>query len=289
MGEVRAYLIPAVDGVAYGLLLSLLAAGLSLCWGTGKVLNLAHGTVYLIGAYTTAELSHGSWASFAAAIACGTAGGAAAGGGLAAATWPVAVRGPLSQALLTFGLALIGADLLATVFGADQHPVTVPARIDTTISLAGQAYPTYRLILIVVTTVVISLSAVGLRRSRAGLLARAAVDNPLLLSTFGANPAAVRAVILIVAGALAGFAGALGAPVIGPAPTTGDTVLLLCLVVVVLGGLRNLGGILAAGIAVGEVQSIGAIAVPALTPYLLFGTLAVVLAIRPPDLTEVTA
>jgi branched-chain amino acid transport system permease protein len=287
VGEIRTLLIPAVDGLAYGLLLSLLSAGLSLCWGTGKVLNLAHGTVYLIGAYTTVTLSHGSWPSLAAAVAVGTVAGAVAGGGLAVATRPVAGRGPLPQALLTFGLALIGADLLADAFGANPRPVTVPPAIDTTVSLSGQAYPLYRLALIVVTATVIGCGALVMRYSRAGLLARAAVDNPTLLATFGVNARRIHTSTLIVAGALAAFAGTLGAPIITPAPTSGDTVLLLCLIVVVIGGLRRIGGVLAAGIAVGEVQSLGPVLTPTVTPYLLFGSLALVLVMRRPHMTGV--
>ncbi|MFD9499311.1 branched-chain amino acid ABC transporter permease [Streptomyces sp. NPDC060035] len=275
-----AHLIPTVDGVAYGLLLFVVAAGLSLAFGTAGVLNLSHGTLYAIGAYTGAELSDGTWGGLALGLAAGTAAACAAGAGLSAATAPLARRGHLAQALLTFGLALVGGDLLIQFFGADELPVRVPEALDTSVMLLGHRYPAYRLGFIVMAVLLAAFGTWVLTRTRMGAAVRAATDDPQMLATTGHSPRAVHTGVLAAAGALAGAAGVLGAPIIGPGPGTSENVLMLSLVVVVLGGLRSLWATFLAAVAVGEVQTLGISVVPDLTPYLLFAAMAAVLVLR---------
>ncbi|MFE6036832.1 ABC transporter permease [Streptomyces sp. NPDC056452] len=280
MGLLDAHLIPAVDGVAYGLLLFVVAAGLSLAFGTAGVLNLSHGTLYAIGAYTGAELSDGTWGGLALGLAAGTAAACVAGAGLSAATAPLARRGHLAQALLTFGLALVGGDLLIQFFGADELPVRVPEALDSSVTLLGHRYPAYRLGFIMMAVLLASFGTWVLTRTRMGAAVRAAADDPQMLATTGHNPRAVHTGVLAAAGALAGAAGVLGAPIIGPGPGTSENVLMLSLVVVVLGGLRSLWATLAAAVAVGEVQTLGISVAPELAPYLLFAAMAAVLVLR---------
>ncbi|AZM49957.1 branched-chain amino acid ABC transporter permease [Streptomyces sp. WAC 06738] len=280
MGAFDAQLVPAVDGVAYGLLLFVVAAGLSLAFGTAGVLNLAHGTLYAVGAYTGAELSDGTWGGLALGLVAGTAAACAAGALLSAATAPLARRGHLDQALLTFGLALIGGNLLVEGFGADEMPVRIPDALDTSVDLLGHRYPAYRLGFIVMAVVLAAAGTWVLTRTRAGAAVRAAADDPEMLATTGLSPRVVHTGVLAAAGALAGAAGVLGAPIIGPGPGTGDTVLMLSLVVVVLGGLRSLWATLVAAIGVGEVQTLGVSVAPDWAPYLLFAAMAAVLILR---------
>ncbi|MEU8768642.1 ABC transporter permease [Streptomyces griseus] len=274
------HLIPAVDGVAFGLLLFVVAAGLSLAFGTAGVLNLSHGTLYAIGAYTGAELSDGTWGGLALGLAAGTAAACLAGAGLSAATAPLARRGHLAQALLTFGLALIGGDLLIQVFGADELPVRVPEALDSSVMLLGHRYPAYRLCFIVMAVLLAAFGTWVLTRTKMGAAVRAAADDPQMLAATGRNPRAVHTGVLAAAGALAGAAGVLGAPIIGPGPGTSENVLMLSLVVVVLGGLRSLWATFFAAIAVGEVQTLGVALAPDLAPYLLFAAMAAVLVLR---------
>jgi branched-subunit amino acid ABC-type transport system permease component len=105
-------------------------------------------------------------------------------------------------------------------------------------------------------------------------------DDPQMLACLGIAPRFVLAGVLTVGGALAGFAGAVGAPIIGPGPRTAETVLLLSLVVVVLGGLGSIGGAFLAAVGVGLVQSLGVVLIPAWSPYLLLTAMAVVLLVR---------
>ncbi|MFJ6609214.1 branched-chain amino acid ABC transporter permease [Streptomyces sp. NPDC091289] len=280
MDLLDAHLIPAVDGVAFGLLLFVVAAGLSLAFGTAGVLNLSHGTLYAIGAYTGAELSDGTWGGLALGLAAGTAAACVAGAGLSAATAPLARRGHLAQALLTFGLALIGGDLLIQFFGADELPVRVPEALDSSVTLLGHRYPAYRLCFIVMAVLLAAFGTWVLTRTRMGAAVRAAADDPQMLAATGHSPRAVHTGVLAAAGALAGAAGVLGAPIIGPGPGTSETVLMLSLVVVVLGGLRSLWATFFAAIAVGEVQTLGVSVAPELAPYLLFAAMAAVLVLR---------
>ncbi|MFQ6851414.1 ABC transporter permease [Streptomyces sp. 35M1] len=274
------HLIPAVDGVAFGLLLFVVAAGLSLAFGTAGVLNLSHGTLYAIGAYTGAELSDGTWGGLALGLAAGTAAACVAGAGLSAATAPLARRGHLAQALLTFGLALIGGDLLIQFFGADELPVRVPEALDSSVTLLGHRYPAYRLCFIVMAVLLAAFGTWVLTRTRMGAAVRAAADDPQMLAATGHSPRAVHTGVLAAAGALAGAAGVLGAPIIGPGPGTSENVLMLSLVVVVLGGLRSLWATFFAAVAVGEVQTLGVSVAPELAPYLLFAAMAAVLVLR---------
>ncbi|MFD5036994.1 branched-chain amino acid ABC transporter permease [Streptomyces sp. NPDC058377] len=280
MDLLDAHLVPAVDGVAFGLLLFVVAAGLSLAFGTAGVLNLSHGMLYAIGAYTGAALSDGTWSGLALGLAAGTAAACAAGAWLSAATAPLARRGHLTQALLTFGLALVGGDLLIQLFGADELPVRVPEALDSSVRLLGHRYPAYRLCFIVMAVLLAAFGTWVLTRTRMGAAVRAAADDPQMLATTGHSPRAVHTGVLAAAGALAGAAGVLGAPIIGPGPGTSENVLMLSLVVVVLGGLRSLWATLAAAVAVGEVQTLGVSLVPDLAPYLLFAAMAAVLVLR---------
>ncbi|THA57413.1 branched-chain amino acid ABC transporter permease [Streptomyces sp. A0958] len=275
-----AHLVPAVDGVAYGLLLFVVAAGLSLAFGTAGVLNLSHGMLYAIGAYTGAELSDGTWGGLVIGLAAGTAAAALAGAGLSAATVPLARRGHLAQALLTFGIALVGGDLLIQFFGADELPVRVPGALDSSVHLLGHRYPAYRLCFIAMAVVLAAFGTWVLTRTRVGAAVRASADDPQMLAATGHNPRAVHTGVLAAAGALAGAAGVLGAPIIGPGPGTSENVLMLSLVVVVLGGLRSLWATFFAAIAVGEVQTLGVSVLPELAPYLLFAAMAAVLVFR---------
>jgi branched-subunit amino acid ABC-type transport system permease component len=285
VGRLDAYLIPAIDGVAYGLLLFVVAAGLALCFGVANILNLAHGTLYAVGAYAAAAISGGGAGGLLLALLVGVVAAAGAGAALAGLVAPVAAGDHLAQALLTFGVALAGGGLLVVAFGPEDLPVAVPAALDRAVSLAGRPYPAYRLALVGAA----ALIGLGLwllvRRTRAGMLVRAAADDAEMVACLGISPARVRVAVLAVAGALAGAAGVLGAPLIGPGPGAAATVLLLSLVVVVLGGvvsggLGSVGGTLLAAVAVGEIQTLGVALAPGAAPFLLFAAMTAALAAR---------
>ncbi|QKW12193.1 branched-chain amino acid ABC transporter permease [Verrucosispora sp. NA02020] len=275
-----ALVITTVDGIAYGLLLAIAAAGLTVAFGAGGVLNLAHGTLIATGGYIAATTTAGTWGSLVAAMALAALAGAAGGGVLAAATAALRGRGHLDQALLTFGVALIGADLLTTAYGSDLLRPRMPAALESTIVVAGYRYPVDRLAAFAVAVLVAACGYVLLHRARAGRLIRATVDDRAMVAAIGVNPRTVDAAVLVASGALAGLAGALTTPILGVGPGTADTALLLSLIIVVCGGLGSVPGAVIAAIGVGVVQTVGVVTIPALAPYLLTA-MAVILLARP--------
>jgi branched-chain amino acid transport system permease protein len=277
---VDAFLVPAVDGMAYGLLLFVVAAGLMAAFAVGGVLNLAHGLLFAIGAYAAATLGDGTWLGLGRAALAGSLAGTAGGLVVATALRPLRSRGHLAQALLTMGIAFVGADVLRTVFGPYDLAVAVPSTLDGTARLLGHAYPVYRLAVIAAAVLIAVVLWWVLTRTRTGALVRATVDDPAIVATLGHNPTAVHGGVLAVAGALAGLAGVLGAPVLGVGPSTAGGVLLISLVVVVLGGLRSVPATLVAALGVGEVQTLGVAVLPAWAPFLLLAAMVVTLLVR---------
>ncbi|MGH2557835.1 MAG: ABC transporter permease subunit, partial [Thermomicrobiales bacterium] len=148
IGWLDANLISIVDGVAFGLLLFTLAIGLSLVFGMMDVLNLAHGTLYLAGAYLAYQFSDGSWFGLLLALLAGLAVGVVGGSALAAMTQPLTHRGHLDQALLTLGISFIVADLFVVAYGGEVLPASPPDALDGSVQLAGHTYPIYRLVFI---------------------------------------------------------------------------------------------------------------------------------------------
>ncbi|MGH3728328.1 MAG: branched-chain amino acid ABC transporter permease [Micromonosporaceae bacterium] len=287
IGWFDANLVSIVDGVAYGLLLFTLAAGLSLVFGMMDVLNLAHGTLYLAGAYLTFLISGGGWFGFFAAIAAGVAIGATGGALLTAMTQPLARRGHLDQALLTVGVSLIGAEIFLVVSGGDPLPANAPAALDGSLQLAGHAYPTYRLVFIGVAALLAVLVYALFERSTLGALVRATVADREMVQALGVDTRKVLLGVFAFGGALAAVGGVLGAPIIGPAPGVDENVLVLSLVVVVVGGLGSIRGALVGALYIGQVQSLGVALVPQYAPFLLFGSMFLVLALRPQGLVSI--
>lgn len=289
IGWLDAQLVSIVDGVAYGLLIFTLAAGLSLIFGTMDVLNLAHGTCYLAGGYLAFRLSDGGWLGFVLAIVAGLLAGAVGGVLLAAVTRPVWRRGHLDQALLTLGIALVGSELFLVASRGDPLAITEPTVLGGTVSLAGHPYPGYRLLFIVVAAVLAGSVFLMMERSGAGALVRAVVADRAMVQAIGIRTGRVQTAVFATGVALATLGGVLGAPIIGPAPGVDERVLVLCLVVVVVGGRGSIGGVLLGALVIGQVQSLGVALVPRFAPFLIFGSMALMLAIRPHGLVRTAA
>ncbi|WP_433531310.1 branched-chain amino acid ABC transporter permease [Micromonospora sp. CA-263727] len=262
------------------MILAVAAAGLTVAFGVGGVLNLAHGTLIAAGGYVAATTTAGTWGSLAAALMLAMVVGAGGGGVLAAATGALRGRGHLDQALLTFGIALIGGNLLTTVFGPDALRPDLPAVLEGTVVVAGYRYPVDRLAVLTVAVLVAVVGYVVLHRARAGRLVRATVDDRAMVAGIGVDPRTVDVAVLVASGALAGLAGALITPILGVGPSTAHATLMLSLIIVVCGGLGSVPGAVAAAVGVGMVQTVGVVTVPAAAPYLLMAAMAVVLLAR---------
>ena len=284
IGWLDAHFVSMVDGVAYGLLLFTLAVGLSLVFGMMDVLNLAHGTLYLAGAYAAYALSDGSWLGLLVALVVGLVVGLLGGGLLAAAVAPLQGRGHLDQAALTLGIMLIGGELMIMVFGAEVLPTAPPRALGHSVSILGNAYPLYRLVFIGVAGLLAALVYLAFERSSVGALVRATVADRDMVRAMGVDTRKVLFGVFAFGAVLAAVGGVLGAPIIAPGPGIDDRVLVLSLVVVVIGGLGSVRGALLGALLIGQVQTLGVALVPAFAPFLLFGAMLLVLVLRPQGL-----
>ncbi|MFI0446357.1 branched-chain amino acid ABC transporter permease [Actinomadura sp. 6N118] len=287
------YLVSVLNGLAMGSLLFAIALGLSLVFGMMDVLNLAHGAVYLAGAYVAVAVvgDDAGMAAFVLAVLVAAAIGAVLGGALAGLTR--ATPHHLDQALLTLGIALVIAELLALGFGNDVHSVAAPAPVEGGVTVVGETYPVYRLLVIGFGIVLAVAVYFLVERSRLGSVIRATVADRAMVAALGVNTGRVLIGVFAAGAALAAVAGVLAGPILGAQPGLDEKVLLLALVVVVIGGLGSVRGALLGALLIGQVQALGTALLPEYASFLIFAAMAVVLLLRPsgllPDRTAVHA
>jgi len=277
------HLVSLLNGLAIGSLLYILAVGLSLVFGMMDVLNLAHGVLFLAGAELAWAVAgeSPSWPGFLAALALAAVIGGAAGLGLSLGTERLARRSHLDQALFTLGVALVIADGLSAAFGDDVHAVNPPPGLAGSLLVLGKAYPTYRLVLIAVGLVLAVVTSRVMERTSVGALIRATVADREMVAAAGVDERKVKLIVFAVGSALATVAGVLGAPIYGARPGLDNTVLILSLVVVVIGGLGSVRGAFFGALVIGQIESLGRALLSDLASFLLFGALALVLIVRP--------
>jgi branched-chain amino acid transport system permease protein len=197
---------------------------------------------------------------------------------------PLQHRSHIELGLITFGIALVIDRIITLIWGDDTHPVTAPSAIDGTTNVLGTAYPTYRLMIIVIAAIMAGALVVWLRRSRTGLHIRAASHDTETSSILGINVDRVSLVVVCLGAALAGLAGTLAAPYFSVQPGMGQDILITVLIVVVVGGIGSIGGAMVAGLGLGLIQIMGNVwfsSVALLVPYAL---LILVLLWRPTGL-----
>lgn len=277
-------LVSILNGFAIGFLLFILAVGLSLVFGMMDVLNLAHGALFLGGAYVGAQFAGDGWGGFLGALAIAAVAGLAAGGVLSLMTEPLRKRSHLDQALLTLGVALVVGELLIIVFGDDPLAVPAPPGLDGSVAVFGATYPAYRLVLIGIGAVLALVVYLVVDRTRVGALVRATVADREMVAALGVDNRLVKAGVFAVGSLLATTAGVLGGPVYGARPGLDSTILILALVVVVIGGLGSVRGALVGALIIGQVDTLGRVLLPDLASFILFAALAVVLMVRPQGL-----
>jgi branched-chain amino acid transport system permease protein len=275
--------IQLLNGLVYGALLFALASGLALMFGLRRIVNFAHGALYMLGAYggyTVAKLM-GFWAGLAAA----GLGLAIIGVALDMAVFrPLSRRDPLTTLLVTFGLALISEDLVLTLWGNDTVAFAPPDMLSGTFDFAGTTFPTYRLLIIAFGALV----AVGLwgwlRFSRVGLFVRASSHDPVISAIQGVDTDRISALVVAVAAALAGMSGVIAAPLMSLAPTMGADILVDSFIVVVVGGLGSLGGAFIVAMVLGQINVLGVVFLPEITSLLPFILMIGILVWKPTGL-----
>ncbi|MDO9029997.1 MAG: branched-chain amino acid ABC transporter permease [Hydrogenophaga sp.] len=253
-----------LNGLQYGVMLFLLAAGLTLVFGIMSFVNLAHGSLYMLGAYAAAVVG-GHTESFALGVLAAVATGLVVGMVL---EW-VAVsrlyqRDHLDHVLATFGLVLFFNEVVRMIWGPQPMFVSLPESLSGTVDLFGFTYPTYRFLIIGVGLLVAAGSQWLIHKTRMGMLIRAGSVNPQMVGALGVNIRLLNATLFALGAALAALAGAMAGPILSVQSGMGEPVLITTLVVIVIGGIGSVHGALYAGIIVGLVDTLGRTFLPML-------------------------
>jgi branched-chain amino acid transport system permease protein len=283
--DLTTFLIQCLNSVQYGLLLFLVASGLTLIFGIMGVINLAHGSFYMIGAYLAFSLSS-LLGSLPLALLVGTVLAVAFGYLLEWVFFSYLYdREHLQQVLMTYGLILVFEELRSILVGDDVHGVAIPELLAGSIAIGnGMTYPVYRLF---VSGVCLAL-ALGMylliSKTRLGMMVRAGATNREMVQSLGINITLLYRVVFAVGVALAVFAGMIAAPMSSVYPGMGGQVLIICFVVVVIGGIGSIKGALVAALLIGFVDTFGKVLWQEGAGALVYVLMAAILLWRPAGL-----
>jgi branched-chain amino acid transport system permease protein len=283
--EINSFLIQLLNGLQYGLLLFLVASGLTLIFGIMGIVNLAHGSFYMVGAYMAFSLSSLTGNLFVA-IVLGIALSVALGVALEWALFSrLYKRDHLQQVLLTFGLILVFEEVRSIIVGNDVHGVKVPQILDWSLPLtATLSYPAYRLFMSAICLVLAVLLYFLIARTRVGMMIRAGASNREMVEVLGLNINLIYRLVFALGVALAAFAGMIAAPVSSVYPGMGTQVLIVCFVVVVIGGIGSVWGALVAALLIGLTDTFSKVLVPEAAGVSVYVLMAVILLWRPEGL-----
>jgi branched-subunit amino acid ABC-type transport system permease component len=274
-------IVQGLNGVAYGLLLFLLAAGLSLIFGMMDVVNLAHGSFFMLGAYigySAARATHNFWlALILAPPAVGLL-----GVGIEVGLLKRLYRRPLlDQVILTFGLSFMAAELVKIIWGSSELVLQPPDVFAGPVVVVGNTYPVYRLFVIATGVIVALLLWLVERRTRLGAIIRAGVVDRQMVAALGVNIGAVFTGVFAFGAALAAFGGVVAGPVLSLFPGMDAVVLINALIVVVVGGMGTLTGAFWGGLLIGVAVTFLTVLVPQVALVLTFVVMATILLVRP--------
>jgi branched-chain amino acid transport system permease protein len=279
------FLIQVLNGVQYGLLLFLVASGLTLVFGIMGVINLAHGSFYMLGAYLAYALTRLTGNLFFAvllalplAVVFGLA--------LEALLFrPLYARDHLYQVLLTYGLILALEETRSLVFGDDVHGVALPRWLDFSIHLTGAlSYPAYRLFMSAMCLAIAGGLWLLIQKTRLGMAIRAGASNREMVQSLGIDIAWVYRAVFALGVALAAFAGMIAAPVASVFPGMGNQILIISFVVVVIGGIGSIKGAFLGSLLIGLADTFGQVFAPQLAGMTVYVLMAAVLVWRPAGL-----
>jgi len=282
---VGGFLVQILNGLQYGLLLFLISSGLTLIFGVMGVINLAHGSLYMIGAYLTYVVA-GATGEFWLALPAAVIGGLVLGAVLERILFQrFRHRDHLDQVLLTFALILLFEEARAALIDNQFHAVQVPPVLDFSVPvMGGFAYSAYRLVVLAICLAVAACMVAFVERTRLGASIRAAAENPEMVDLLGIDARLIHTLVFAAGTALAMLAGALAAPLQSVYPGMGDGFLILSFIVVVIGGLGSIAGAFWAALLVGLIDTLGKVYVPQLAGIAVCGLMALVLLWRPTGL-----
>jgi branched-chain amino acid transport system permease protein len=277
-------LITILDGVSFGMILFLIAAGLSLVMGVMGILNLAHGALFMLGAYLGWTVTVDAGASFWVGLI-------AAGAGIAL-FGVLLERGLLrrmqdqldNQVLATLGVLFMLTNLSIWIWTAEAKPPYIPPAFDGAIDIFGTGYPKSRIAVIVAGALIAAALWIVQERTRLGTMVRAGMDDRETAACLGVNVGLVSTVVFGLAAFVVGISGVLGQQLVGVQPDHGLNMLLLALIVLIVGGIGTIQGALVGALAVGLIRSVGLTLFPSFELLLVYGAVIVVLIVRPSGL-----
>jgi branched-chain amino acid transport system permease protein len=271
------------NGISYAALLFLVGGGLTLIFGVMKIVNIAHGSFYLLGGYLGVALFARTGNFYVALGAAGLA--VALAGMLMERLFLRPVEGDdLRQMLLTMGIALFVQDLCLLIWGGDPFNLRGPGYFARSVHVAGFSFSNLRLFMIGAAAVVFLLLWWFQERTRAGAMVRAAVDNPEMTEALGINVPVLRMAVFALGALLAAFGGVVGSAFMGIYPGLDFEILPYAFVVVIVGGMGSLSGALVAAVLLGLADNFGKALFPELSYFTLFAPMGIVLALRPSGL-----
>lgn len=271
------------NGLVYGALLIIMSSGLAMIYGLRRVVNFAHGALYMLGAYigySVAMVSNFWIALLVAPLVMGVLGVLLDRYGFRL----LQDREPLNVMLVTFGLLLILEDVVAWIWGKGNYSLFTPELLNFSVQFLGHSVPAYRIAVMVVGAAVAISLTLWLRYARMGLFVRAASTDPTTTAMQGVNSDALSATVVGLGSALAGLAGVVAAPFLSLTPHMSSDVLIDSFVVVVIGGLGSLAGAFLAALLLGMMQALGAVYLPQYSVLLPFLFMIAVLIWKPSGL-----
>ena len=274
----------ALNGLAYGVLLFLLSVGLTLIFGMLDVVNLAHGSYYMLGAYaglTLIAVTGNFWLAVLVAPAAVALIGAAVE---RTCLRPLYRRGPLDQVLLTFGLIYVFEDLVKWIWSGRIRSIPTPALFSSSVTVFGATIPSYRLFVIVFGLVMAAALWALIEKTRLGAIIRAGVFDSEMTAGMGINIHRVFTGVFAFGAALAGLSGVIAGPIQSAYPPMGASILVPALIVVVVGGLGSLKGSLAGSLIIGQAETFGKVWLPGTSMLMIYVVMALILLFRPQGL-----
>lgn len=283
--DITLFLVQLLNGVQYGLLLFLIASGLTLVFGVMGILNLAHGSMYMIGAYlayyfvtTTGNFGIAAVISAVIALLLGI---------LIERTLIIRLyrRNHLDQVLLTIGLIFVFNALQSLLWGNDPLGVDVPAWLSASIPLTDVVeYPVYRLFVSLLCLLIAAAMYLTINRTRLGMLIRAGESNRAMVEALGVDINRLYTIVFAAGVMLAAVAGIAAAPMVSVVPGMGEHVLISCFVVVVIGGMGSIRGAFVAALLVGIVDTYASVLLPGISSMMIYILMAVILLLKPKGL-----
>jgi len=275
------FLSQLFNGLALGALLALISSGLTIIYGTLGVLNLAHGSMFMLGGYAGYAAYQAS-GSYLLALLAGTA----CVGLLGLVMERVIIRHfydrpEEDQLLVTFGLSICFVEIIRFIFTSQSLTVQPPDLLSGITSLGIMMYPTYRLAVVGICALALLVLYLVLYRTRLGMIVRAGIDDAVMVDSLGINVYRVFMVVFGIGAMAAGFAGIANAPVVSLTPEVGEAILVQTFVVVVIGGVGSFPGAVLGGLIAGEIISLTSMVNPGYAYVMLFAAMTLVLLVRP--------